>query len=59
MLIWQDLRRTGGLGYYVFIRGNLVLWKSKKQSVVSRSSAKSEYNAVAQSVCEIMWISQL
>ena len=39
--------------------GNLVSWKSKKQHVVSRSSAESEYRAMAHSVCEIMWIYQL
>ena len=43
----------------MFVRGNLVLWKSKKQSVVSRSSEKSEYKAIAQFVCEIMWLHQL
>ena len=53
----EDRRFTSG--YYVFVRGNLVSWKSKKQSVVSRSSAQSEYKAVTQFVCEIMWISQL
>ena len=26
-------------GYCVFVEGNLVSWKSKKKSVVSRSSA--------------------
>src|SRR5262249_40378210 len=43
----------------VFVEGNLVSWKSKKQNVVSWSSAESEYRAMAQSVCELMWIHQL
>ena len=37
----------------------MISWKSKKQSVVSWSSAESEYQAMTQSVCEIMWIRQL
>ncbi|KAH9764380.1 glutelin type-A 1 [Citrus sinensis] len=45
--------------YCVFIRETLVSWKSKKQNIVSRSSEESEYRAMAQSLCEIMWIYQL
>ena len=53
----EDKRSTSN--YCVFVTGNLVLWKSKKQSVVSRSSAGSEYRAMTQSTCEIMWPHQL
>ena len=38
----------------MFVGENLVSQKSKKQSVVSQSSAESEYRVMAQSVCEIM-----
>ena len=47
------------IGYCVFVGGNLVLLKSKKQSVVSRSSAESEYRTMTQFVYEIMWLHQL
>ena len=34
-------------------------WKSKKQAVVSRSSAESEYRAMAHTTSELVWISYL
>ena len=42
----------------MFVRGNLVSWKSRN-SVVSQFSAESEYRAMTQSVCENMWLHQL
>ncbi|KAJ9678523.1 hypothetical protein PVL29_020646 [Vitis rotundifolia] len=51
--------RRSTTGYCVFLGGNLVACKSKKQSVVSRSSVESEYRALAQATCEIIWIHQL
>ena len=60
MQIKQDLRKIEDPPQdIVFFRGNLILWKSNKQSVVSRSSAESKYRAMTQSVCKIMWIRQL
>lgn len=53
---WLDLKFTS---YCVFVVGNLVSWKSKRQSIVSRSSAEAEYRAMAQGTCEITWIYQL
>ena len=47
----EDWRST--VWYCVFVGGNLISWKNKNQSVVSRSSVESKYKAMAQSVCEI------
>ena len=39
--------RRSTTGYCTFLGGNLVTWRSKKQNVVARSSAESEFRAIA------------
>ncbi|CAL8174330.1 unnamed protein product [Prunus armeniaca] len=38
--------RCSTFGYFTFVGGNLVTWRSKKKKVVSRSSAEAEYRGM-------------
>nr|GFB73841.1 ribonuclease H-like domain-containing protein [Tanacetum cinerariifolium] len=42
--------------YCVFLGNNLLSWSSKRQSMLSHSSAKAEYRGVANAVDETCWI---
>ncbi|KAI5338942.1 hypothetical protein L3X38_018214 [Prunus dulcis] len=54
----EDKRRSKS-GYFTFIRGNLVTFRSKKQKVVSSSSVKAQYQAMVKGVCELLWLKRL
>lgn len=43
----------------MYLGGNLIAWSSKKQPIVARSSAESEYRALAQVATELIWLKSL
>jgi hypothetical protein len=46
-------------GYCVFLGNNLLSWSSKRQPMLSHSSAEAEYRGVANAVAEICWLRNL
>ncbi|XP_059670800.1 uncharacterized mitochondrial protein AtMg00810-like [Cornus florida] len=52
-----DRRSTSGC--CTFYGNHLTSWKSKKQVVVSRSSAEAEYRAMAQCTYELLWLQSI
>ena len=48
--------RKSLIGYCVFLGDALISWRSKKQDIVSRSSAKAKYKSMATTTCEVTWL---
>ncbi|XP_071695005.1 secreted RxLR effector protein 161-like [Rutidosis leptorrhynchoides] len=52
-----DRRSTSG--FFILVVRNLVAWRSKKQKVVSLSSAESKLRGITKGVGEALWIRKL
>ncbi|XP_058075568.1 uncharacterized mitochondrial protein AtMg00810-like [Magnolia sinica] len=51
--------RKSTSGYFTFVGGNLVTWRSKKQKVIALSSAEAEFRGMAKGLCELLWLRKL
>jgi hypothetical protein len=51
--------RKSTTDFCTFVGEILTTWKSKKQSVVARSSVEAEYQAMTSTASELIWIKQL
>ncbi|KAL1214856.1 Retrovirus-related Pol polyprotein from transposon RE2 [Cardamine amara subsp. amara] len=53
------LTRQSLSAFVVLLDGSLISWKTKKQDIVSHSSAKAEYRSMSVALREIKWLRKL
>ena len=53
----NDMESTAG--YFTFVGGNLMTWRSKKQKVVAQSSAEAELRGIKSGLSELLWLRKL
>ncbi|CAM8943540.1 unnamed protein product [Rhodiola kirilowii] len=54
-----SVTRRSVSGYCTMLGSSVLSWKTKKQTVVARSSAESEYRALASVCSEVIWLIRL
>ena len=61
LILYTDSDYAGSLidgrsttGYWIMLGGNLVTWRSNKQSVVSKSSTEAEFWAISSGIDEVL-----
>ena len=61
LTLWEDSNyatskdRKSISGYLIFLNGNLIHWKLKKQAIVTLASAEAEYVSLTTSVCDLIF----